>query len=312
MPFTPDYFVKPERRAYTEEARIRNENGRIAVLMLHGYMGSPLSSQPMAQYLAEQGITVHCPLLPGHGEIPDKMKGSTRKQWIAEAYEAYEFIRPQCDELFVMGHSMGTVFGAMLCNDYPDQIRGAIMLTPMYDTPDDRLNVFRPLHYVLPWFYPTMMPSKRMQKLVRERVQDYDPTMDVDDPEIQKQLPKLARIPTDSLYEMLKVADYSRSEVWPKFKHPCIIFRGEHDPAVKLTSVANLYDAIGSEDKILHSFPESGHEVMRPFDPAHEQVWPLTVQFIQTHSEIGLPNTAVAQQNDKDLQKPIAQQTAQS
>ena len=294
MPFTPDYFVKPERRAYTEEARIKNENGRIGILMLHGFMGSPLSSHPMAEYLAERGITVHCPLLPGHGEHPNKMLGYTREQWIAETVEAYHWFRPRVDELFIMGHSMGTVFGAMLCNDYPEEVKAMIMLTPMYDTPDSRLNIFRPLHYFMRWFYPTMMPSKSMRKIVKQRVEDYDMTMD--DPEVQENLKEWAKVPTDSLYEMLKMGDYSRSDVWPKFKHPCVIFRGEHDPAVKMSSVENLYEAIGSEDKELHSFPDSGHEVMRTFDPAHQEVWALTHQFIGERSEIGLPEPATLQQ----------------
>ena len=47
MPFTPDYPVKPERQAYTEYARIGD--GHTGILMLHGYMGSPLSSREMAQ-----------------------------------------------------------------------------------------------------------------------------------------------------------------------------------------------------------------------------------------------------------------------
>ena len=306
MPFTPDYYVKPERRAYTEEAKLENENGRIGILMLHGFMGSPTSSNPMAKYLAEHGITVHCPLLPGHGEHPNKLLGSKREQWIAETVEAYDSFRPQVDELFIMGHSMGTVFGAMLCNTNPDDIKGLIMLTPMYDTPDSRLNVFRPLHYFMRWFYPTMLPSRSMRKLIRERVHDFDPTMSVDDPEVKKNLKELAKVPTDALYEMLKMGDYSRSNVWPKFKHPCIIFRGEHDPAVKLSSTENLMTAIRSQDKDLHSFPDSGHEVMRPFDPAHKRVWELTLRFVQEYSEIGLPATAVSTANS------AARQTSQA
>jgi carboxylesterase len=86
MPFAPTYDVPAERRAYVELARVENGNGRIGLLMLHGYMGSPLSSHPMANYLAGHGVSVHCPLLPGHGHYPDKLhkvpgrRGSTRRK----------------------------------------------------------------------------------------------------------------------------------------------------------------------------------------------------------------------------------------
>ncbi len=294
MPFTADYFVKPERRAYTEEAKVVHENGRIGILMLHGFMGSPLSSRPMAKHLAGRGITVHCPLLPGHGEHPNRMRGIKREAWIAETAEAYRCFRSQVDELFIMGHSMGSVLGAMLCNEHPEQIRGLMMLAPLYDTPDKRLNLFRPLHYVLPWFYPTWLPSRSMRKIIRERVEDYD--MSMDDPEVQQNLREFAKVPTGALYEMLKMGDFSRSDVWPHFEHPCIIFRGGHDPAVPLSSVQNLCAVIGATDDVVHHFPQSGHEVMRTLDPAHKEVWALTYQFVRGHSKVGLPETAVGRQ----------------
>ncbi|HID51115.1 MAG TPA: alpha/beta fold hydrolase [Anaerolineae bacterium] len=286
MPFTPDYPVNPERQAYTEYAQ--TGNGRTGILMLHGYMGSPLSSHNMAKFLAGRGITVHCPLLPGHGQYPDKLKGVKREQWIAEAAEGYDCISQQCDEVFLMGHSMGAVLGADLCRKHP-QIKGLIMLTPVYDTPDDRLNLFRWLYPVVPWFYPTWIPSKRMRKLVRERVLDYDPTMDPDDPAVKKQLPRLTRIPTGSLAEMLKMIDYGRT-IWPDFHHPVIIFHGKSDPAVKPGSIEKLYEILPNDDKQLFSFPDSGHEVMRTLDPAHEEVWQRTYQFVRERSEIGLPD----------------------
>lgn len=295
MPFIPDYAIKPERRAYTEYAQIGD--GRTGILMLHGYMGSPLSSHDMAKYLAGRGITVHCPLLPGHGQYPDKLHGVKREQWLAEAAAGYDFISQQCEEVFLMGHSMGTVLGADLCRQHPE-IKGLIMLTPVYDTPDDRLNFLRWVHPFLPWFYPTWMPSKRMRKLVRERVLDYDPTLDLADPAVKKQLPKLTRIPTGSLVEMLKMIDYGRT-LWPDLHRSVIIFHGQKDPAVKPGSIEKLYEILPNDDKKMVSFPDSGHEVMRAFDPAHQDVWRLTYQFIQERSEIGLPdeNTAVSPVN---------------
>lgn len=77
------YVISPEipeeRKPYTKQG------GPTGILMLHGFMGSPLSSRDMATYLSERGITVHCPLLPGHGHLPSRMKGVSRKDWLASA-----------------------------------------------------------------------------------------------------------------------------------------------------------------------------------------------------------------------------------
>jgi len=279
MPFQPPYPVPDIRRPYTEFA-VENHgaDGRVGILMLHGFMGSPLSSHPMAKYLAQHGVTVHCPLLPGHGHHPDKLKGYTREDWIAASEEGLETLRPLVDEIFLMGHSMGTVLGARLALNNPD-LRGMIMLTPVYESPDARLNVMKFLRPFMTWFYPSKLPSKSLQKLVRERVLDFDPTLDFDSPEVQKQLPMLTRIPTASLVEMLKMVEYGRS-LWPKFKTPSIIFYGGHDPAVRPGSIEKLYEVLTGKDKQIKLFPDAGHELMRPLDPVHEIVWKMAFDFV--------------------------------
>ena len=45
----------------------RHEGGEVGVLLCHGFTGSPQSLRPWAEYLAERGLTVALPLLPGHG-----------------------------------------------------------------------------------------------------------------------------------------------------------------------------------------------------------------------------------------------------
>jgi len=221
MPFQPDYPVHEDRLPYTEMAQNSRANGepeatsgRVGILMLHGFMGSPLSSHPMARYLAEHGITVHCPLLPGHGHWPDKLKGYTRQDWIATAEEALAHFRTICDEIFLMGHSMGTVLGAHLALQNRD-IRGLIMLTPLYESPDNRLAALKLARPFMTWFYPAKLPSKSMQRLVRERVQDFYPDLDLDDPEVKKRIPEMTRLPVASVVEMLKMARLARPFTLP-------------------------------------------------------------------------------------------------
>jgi carboxylesterase len=285
MPFAPTYAVPAERRAYTELSRVENENGRIGLLMLHGFFGSPLSSHPMANYLAENGVNVYCPLLPGHGHYPDKLHKISRQAWLDEAKEMFETANSQCDELFLMGHSMGAVLAAHLCLQNPE-VAGLIMLTPIYEVPDDRLNWMKVLRFVMPWFYPHKMRS--MRALVRERVLDFDPTIDFDDPEFQQnELPKVSRVPTASLVELVKMTEYGRT-LWPQLTTPSIIFRGGHDPAVKPGTIDKLYEILPGPHKKLKTFSEAGHEPMRPFDPAHKELWFQALEFIRTYSKIGL------------------------
>jgi carboxylesterase len=274
MAFEPTYYVKPERRAYTLEA------GPVGVLMLHGYLGSPISSRPLAEYLAERGITVHCPLLPGHGDLPNKLYKVQRQAWIDEAKEGYEFVNQRCDEVFLMGHSMGTVLCAQLTSQHHD-IQGLVMLAPAYDVPDKRLLAMSVLRYVMPWFYPLKLKS--LHRLVTERLLELDPSLDLDDPAVQAKLPEMTKVPTSSIDEMRKIIEMGK-KLWPRMDRPAIILQGDDDVAVPLENTRKLYDVLPGEDKELRIFEGAGHELMRPFDPAHEQVWPAVYAFIGQHS----------------------------
>ena len=274
MPFQPLYPVPDDRRPYTIEA------GSVGVLALHGYIGSPKSSRPLAGHLAEHEITVHCPLLPGHGNVPHKMYGVSRHDWIAEAEEGLATIRRMCDKIFLMGHSMGAVLAAHLIQKNED-IRGFIMLAPLYEVPDKRIHLMRLLRYVMPWFYP--LKSRSLQRLVYERAIDFDPTLDLSDPAVQAQLPELSKVPTSSMDEMRKMSDLGK-KLWPKTYLPTIIFQGGHDRAVSAGNAQHIFDLLPHKDKHLYWLPEAGHELMRPFDPAHTQVWSSILQFIQKHT----------------------------
>ena len=284
MPFQPMYPISKERMPYTFQAKRDGENGRVGCLMLHGFLGSPASSRPMAQHLAAHGITVHCPLLPGHGHYPDKLYKVAHPEWLAEAEEALATLRRLADEIFIIGHSMGSVLGARLVTQYRD-IRGLVMITPLYDVPDYRLRLMTILRYVMPWFYPHK--RKSMQKLLRERVRDFDPAIDFDDPQAQARLPAMTRLPTSGLAEMVKVIDMGR-ELWPCLDLPVLVFQSGHDPAVKPGTIQQIYDLLPSQDKQLQTFPEAGHELMRPFEPVHAQVWQLIYEFVCERSEAGV------------------------
>jgi carboxylesterase len=279
MPFQPDYLVSEERQAYTLPG------GPVGALMLHGFLGSPTSSRPLATYLSQHGIAAHCPLLPGHGELPDKMYGLQRQGWLDEVEEALAALRQRADEIFIVAHSMGSVLGADLALRHPD-IRGMAMLAPLYKVPNRALHLMRPLRHVMPWFYPWRL--KPLRRLATERVLDLYPDLDLGDPGIQAWLPQATRIPTGAIEEMRQMAAFGR-RLWPRLQVPVIILQGAKDIAVRPGAARAVYERVGSDDKAFHLFPHAGHELMRPFDPVHVQVWSLVFDFIRERSRYPLP-----------------------
>lgn len=280
MPFKPDYDVTPDRMPYTLFPE-REDGHRPGVLMLHGFMGSPLSSRPLGEYLQGHGYFVHCPLLPGHGQYPNKLYQVDRKAWIAEAEEAYDLAQANTDELFVVGHSMGNVLGAHLAKTRGG-IRAMAMVAPAYLPPDGRLRFTGVAQHFVPWYYPHKSSKESMQHIVRERVLDYDPTIDFDDPEFQAQLPEVSRVPMSGMYQMVQMLAYGR-KLWPVLDIPTSIFAGADDVAASPEDAQELYGLLPNPDKAITIYPDAGHELMRPFDPVHGQVWEAIRSFLDLH-----------------------------
>ncbi len=284
MPFQPDYLVPEERQAYTFFGQPREGWEKIGCLILHGFMGAPVSSRPMAQHIADGGVTVHCPLLPGHGNLPFEIHGHKKQEWIAEVDEAYNYLSQHCDQIFLIGHSMGAVLSAYLADKHPD-VCGLVLLAPLYNIPDWRLNITAVGRYFIPWLYPLKHAAVDRDIFVA-RVTDFDPTIDVDDPELQDWLVEATRIPTDGLDEMRKMAVMGR-KLWPDIHQPVIIFQGGHDPAVSPGNTEKLFQKLPTADKEMKFFPQVGHELMRPVEPIHKKVWQKIDEFIEEHAQIG-------------------------
>ena len=284
MPFQPAYEVPAERQAYTFHAQPREGWGRIGCLMLHGFMGSPSSSRDMGEYLAQNGVTVHCPLLPGHGNLPYHIHKISRHDWIAEAEEGLQTLSQYCDQIFLIGHSMGAVLSAHLAQKTKD-ICGLILLAPLYDVPDWRIKMSIFGRFIMPWFYPLKRKDVDRDIFVG-RVLDFNPDLDPNDPALDDYFYEASRLPMDGIDEMRKMANLGR-KLWPRTFQPVIIFQGGHDPAVNSGNTEKLFQKIGAADKEMKFFPKVGHELMRPVEPIHQKVWQKILEFIEDHSEFG-------------------------
>ena len=108
--------------------------GKIGVLVIHGFTGSPVSISPWARYLNQQGYTVHAPRLPGHGTTWQEMNETTWQDWYKCVEDSYLDLRSKCDRIFIAGFSMGGALALKLCQIRGDEIEGLLLLNPsIYD-----------------------------------------------------------------------------------------------------------------------------------------------------------------------------------
>lgn len=109
----------------------RREGGEVGVLLCHGFTGSPQSLRPWAEYLAERGLTVTLPLLPGHGTRWEDMQLTGWQDWYAEVDRELCALRERCAQVFVFGLSLGAALTLRLAAKHGDEISGIVVVNPL-------------------------------------------------------------------------------------------------------------------------------------------------------------------------------------
>ncbi len=116
--------------------------GPEGALVLHGFTGSPFSMRGIAEKLADAGLTVELPLLPGHGTSVADMMVTGWDDWSAAAEQAYLDLAARCSRVAVVGLSMGGTLSCWLAERHPE-IVGLVVVNPALGAvPEDARSAF--------------------------------------------------------------------------------------------------------------------------------------------------------------------------
>ena len=120
------------------------DGGPVGVLLCHGFTGSPQSLRPWAEFLADAGLTVSVPRLPGHGTTWQEMSRTRSEDWYAEAERSFELLRASTDEIFLMGLSLGGCIVLRMAELRGAAVRGLVVVNPSL-TADTKLFALAPV-----------------------------------------------------------------------------------------------------------------------------------------------------------------------
>ncbi|WP_019545821.1 alpha/beta hydrolase [Streptomyces sulphureus] len=110
------------------------DGGSVGVLVCHGFTGSPQSVRPWAEHLAEQGLTVSLPLLPGHGTRWEDLAVTCWEDWYATVERALLTLLDRCTQVFVVGLSMGGTLALRLAARHRE-VAGLVLVNPAMTFP---------------------------------------------------------------------------------------------------------------------------------------------------------------------------------
>jgi carboxylesterase len=125
QPADPDTgIIKGAHPVYLE-----GKNGK-AVLMLHGYIGSPTDLGRLPELLNREGFSVSVPLLPGHGRDPRDFAKTKPSDFVHFANTEYRRLRANHSTVIVVGFSMGGAIAAILAEGRKPG--GLVLLAPYF------------------------------------------------------------------------------------------------------------------------------------------------------------------------------------
>jgi carboxylesterase len=223
------------------------------ILLIHGFTATTAEVRLIAEKLHENEYTCAAPLLPGHGTDPDDLNRATWGMWLEKVKEFYEQLTRECDQVFVIGESMGTLLALELAVQHPE-INGLLLFSPAIKVKG--LWLSRVLHLV----------------------KDHLEKSDADDGLPWK---GYTVYPVKAAAEMHKLQAHVRDRL-SKIEQPTLIFTGEYDTQISPDAADIILNGIKSDVKQHIHMDESPHVILlaNEVDKVHENV----VKFIKRQS----------------------------
>jgi carboxylesterase len=237
------------------------KNTKIGCLVQHGFTGTPKEMRWMGEYLNKQGYTVCGMRLTGHATKPEDMIRARCSDWLASVEDGYNLLRACCDQVFLLGLSMGGILALTSATRFP--VRGVVAMSTPYKLPDDpRLKFIKILSKVQPY-----MPKG-----------SGDPSSGWFDKEVWKQHVAYPQNPVRSIAELNELLGVMRLSL-PEVKVPVLLIHSRDDDYVVTGSMDAIYDALGSSDKQKLWVEGGGHVITE--EPTRHVVFKAAADFIE-------------------------------
>jgi carboxylesterase len=252
--------VKESHRIKSGAEPYSADGGPLGILLIHGFTGSPASLRPMAEFLAQEGLSVSLPRLPGHGTDWEDLARTSWEDWYSEADAAFGELAARRRDVVVVALSMGSSLAVHMAATRGDEVRGLALINPYLVDP--RL-LSAPLVRLF------TRTTKGVVNDMKKPGQD----------EVGYERVPVAALP--SLRRLLRVAQKDL----PRVRAPLILFKSTVDHVVKPAGARLIMQRIGSEEKELVELANSFH--VATLDHDAELIEQRVLEFARTRATPG-------------------------
>lgn len=238
--------------AHLDPSAYSGGSGPVGVLLLHGFTGSVAETRPMGEYLAARGLTVRCPLLPGHGTTLQDLTHIRWQAWAGAAEAALDELKSRCAPVFVGGLSLGALLTLWLGEEHPE-VAGLIPMAPAVRVRNRLAPLSLGLRYLFKYSPVNVLGDQ-----------------DLGDPQGIQRIWSYDDLPLWGAAEVYRL-QRRVARALPRIHQPLLIFQGRRDAQLPPQAAQTVYDRTASADKTLIWLESSGHNLL--VDGERESVW---------------------------------------
>lgn len=260
------YFKNQENLSIYIQNWLPENPAKAVLLIVHGLNEHSGRYDYFSNFFVNEGFAVYSMDLIGHG------KSDGTRAYVKDFVNYIDDINLYLDKIkqlqpgspiFLIGHSMGGLIGALLLIDYPDQFAGAVLSGSVVQVPDD----VSPLFISLGKFISLVLPKLRLLKIDLSGLSRNPDVVQAykDDPLVNS-----GKFTARISAEMNKSFDRVAVE-GSRIKSPVLILHGGSDRIVNPACSHFLYALVSSDIKKLIIYDSFYHEIYN--DPGHEQVF---------------------------------------
>lgn len=218
--------------------------GKVGVLLIHGFTGTPYIFRDIGKKLADLGYTVSAPLLAGHGTTPNDLENTTWEDWCGSVESAYKKLALDCPEIFVIGASFGSNLACLLAAKY--KFKGLILI-----------GIPRWIHK-----HSLAVIFTKVFKLLKIRYFNKPILKDADDGELLGG-PNLSYflIPIKSVGDFFYVVTELTGKMLSRVRTPTLIIQSTNDGLVRPKSATFIFEHLKTSKKQLIWINYPHHEI---------------------------------------------------
>ena len=240
------------------------KGSNIGCLLLHGAGGGTTwdLKEFAHTFHSETGATIRLPALKGFGTRPEDLYDVTFTDWLNDAKEGVQKLTLDCNQIFVVGHSMGGLLTLLLASEQKN-VNAIVTWAAPYNVRYRQLKLL-PIISKIPLIkrlIPEKFPSPAPEELKEKGWIGYD------------WIPSsLGMIFIEGLKRM--------KQALPKVTCPAFIIQGTNDESVSDDSAKKIYQMINSSTKELWYVEGAPHPLMND-ETYKKELFIRTISFLE-------------------------------